>query len=127
MSFDEILVCSTIMAITAAAVGFQPSAAATSKSTPIDIENDRGAWLPVSAKIPLFKNLFGYIECQPRWQKLHVSPFSENQMRAGIGYDINKNLSIAGGYFWSAHFDPTLNSEHRSGQARRPGRLRLGN
>lgn len=84
------------------------SAAATAPS-----EHDMGGWIPITVRFPIRRRLQGYFEVQPRWQRNHESKFSENIIRTGLGYEFSKSISVFGGYYYSAHYDPELNHENR--------------
>lgn len=75
--------------------------------------NDCGAWLPVAAKIPIYKRIQAYVEYQPRWQRNHINHFSESIIRTGLGYEFNNHWSAFSGYYWSARMDKELNHENR--------------
>lgn len=89
------------------------SATLAKSEAPIALENDIGSWLTVSAKVPLWRKWQAYLEVQPRFQRLHESNFSENIIRTGLGYELNKKWSVFGGYYLSSHFDPEYTPEHR--------------
>lgn len=74
---------------------------------------DYGAWVPVSAKFPILRRLEGYVEGQTRFQKNHVHDLSEQILRVGLGYRLNRRWTVYSGYYWSGRFDEEFNHEHR--------------
>ncbi len=86
---------------------------ALSQEVASDPLTDLAAWTPMTLKLPVHKKLSGYMEVQPRWHKLVKAHFTELLMRTGLDYELNKHVSVAGGYYITNRFDPETFREWR--------------
>lgn len=77
------------------------------------LEQDIGSWNQVTLQLPIYRKLSGYLETQPRWQKLAEHKFTELILRNGLFYDINKHCSIGGGHYFTAMYNPHFATEQR--------------
>jgi hypothetical protein len=75
------------------------------------VVHDYGSWLPITAKIPLYRHWFIWTELMPMFQRSHHPALSEMQIRPSLGYQFNPRWSLLGGLFWSPHFDKKVDNE----------------